>query len=306
MSGLCPIGIQPTANLAVSLPRMSRKGTILFIALSVIWGIPYLFIRVAIDELDPTVVIFARSLPAAVLLLLWSWKRGVLRSNLKYWKAATLFAAVEMIFPWWLITAAEKDISSGLTGVLLATVPLAGVLIARVQGDSNALNSKRLLGLLTGIVGVFLLVGFNPGKESVALIPVAMVLVAAIGYAFGPVVINRVLAGADDGTVIAMSLTVVSVVYAPLAFILRPTQSTTVSAWVAVAILAIVCTTIAFLVFFALINEVGPIRATLVTYINPAVALLLGIIFLSEPITPGLIIGFPLVLAGSWIASRKV
>lgn len=288
-----------------TLPQMSRKGTILFIALSIIWGLPYLFISIAIDELDPTVVIFARSLPAAVMLMLWSWRRGVLRSNLQHWKLAFLFAIVEMIFPWWFITAAERDISSGVTGVLLATVPLVGVVIARAQGDKAALSTKRLVGLLVGIAGVVLLVGLNPGEERIALVPVLMVLLAAIGYAFGPVVISKSMTDADDGTVIAMSLTAVSLVYAPLAYFMWPTTTVSFGAWGSVAVLSVVCSTIAFLVFFALINEVGPIRATLVTYINPAVALVLGIIFLSEPITTGLILGFPLVLAGSWIASRK-
>ena len=283
---------------------MSRKGIILFIALSLIWGLPYLFIRIAIDDLDPTVVIFTRSLPAAVILLLWSWKRGVLKANLKYWKTAALFAAVEMVVPWWLITAAEQNISSGLTGMLLATVPLYGVLISRIRGDESALSLKRLGGLLLGIVGVASLVGLNPAESKVALVPVLMVLVAAIGYAMGPAVVKNSLSHADDATVIALSLTFVSIIYAPLAYFYWPTQVVAGSAWGSVAVLALVCTTAAFLVFFALINEVGPVRATLVTYINPAVAVILGIVFLNEPITTGLLIGFPLVLAGSWIASK--
>jgi len=284
---------------------MTRRGTFLFIALSIIWGLPYLFIKYAIAEMDPVVVVFIRTAPSAVLLLLWSWKRGVLRANFRFWPTAAAFAGVEMLFPWWLITDAERNLSSGITGLLLATVPLFGVLIAKLRGDATATSPKRLLGMAIGIVGVILLVGINPTESKISFIPVLMVLVSAVGYAIGPAVINATLAEADSATVIGMSLAVVSVLYAPLALAHIPAQAPSAQGWFSIAVLSIVCTVAAFLCFFALIDEVGPIRATLVTYINPAVAVALGIVFLQEPITTGLILGFPLVLGGSWLASRK-
>lgn len=284
---------------------MTRRGLTLFVALSIIWGVPYLFIKFAVLELDPSIIVIARTLPSALLLLAWSAYRGKLRENLKYWKVAALFACVEMLFPWWWITAAERDISSGLTGLLLATVPLFGVLIARLRGQEPHVNRSQMLGLLIGIAGVACLVGLNPEHIHIEMTAVLMVLASAFGYALGPAVISSAVAKADSASLIAMSLSIVSVLYIPLAIANAPETLPSARALTSLLVLSLLCTVIAFLVFFALIDEVGPIRATLVTYINPAVALILGVILLAEPITIGLIIGFPLVLLGSWLASRK-
>lgn len=282
---------------------MTRRGTTLFIALSIIWGLPYLFIKVAVAELDPALTVFARTVPAAAILLAWGAYRGVLRANLRYWRTALGFAVVEMVFPWWFISRAEQEISSGLTGLLLATVPLFGVLIAYFRGERT--NLQRLLGLGVGIIGVALLVGVDPEAGAIAWLPVGMVLVAAVGYALGPVIINRTLGVADSATVIGMSLAGVSVLYLPVVVPRWPAEVPSPAALGSLAVLTLVCTVAAFLIFFALIDEVGPVRATIVTYINPAVAILLGVLFLGEEVTAGLLLGFPLVLAGSWLASRR-
>jgi drug/metabolite transporter (DMT)-like permease len=284
---------------------MTRRGFVLFTSLSLIWGLPYLFIKFAVAELDPTMIVLARTLPSAIILLWWAHRRGKLMENLKYWKVAALFAGVEMLFPWWLITAAEREISSGLTGLLLATVPLFGVLIARLRGDQKAASSKRLLGLAIGIVGVAALVGLNPGEESVSLVAVVMVLISAFGYALGPAVISKAIQNADSPSLIAMSLSIVTILYSPFLFIHWPTEPVSSTTIWSIVVLSLICTVAAFLVFFALIDEVGPIRATLVTYINPAVAIVLGIVFANEPLTLGILIGFPLVLGGSWLASHE-
>lgn len=284
---------------------MTRRGLILFVSLSIIWGLPYLFIKYAVDELDPSLVVLSRTLPSAILLLAWTAHKGTLRGTLQYWKVALLFACVEMLFPWWWITAAEREISSGLTGLLLATVPLFGVLIARLRGQASEVNRSQLAGLLVGIVGVGCLVGLNPENVEISMVAVAMVLASAFGYALGPAVISSTLSKADAASLIAMSLSIVSVLYIPLALANWPDQMPTSRALGSIVVLSLVCTVAAFLIFFALIDEVGPIRATLVTYINPAVALVLGVILLSEPVTIGLLVGFPLVLLGSWLASRK-
>lgn len=284
---------------------MTRRGLILFVTLSIIWGLPYLFIKYAVDELDPSIVVISRTLPSAVLLLAWTAYRGKLRGSLQYWKVALLFACVEMLFPWWWITAAEREISSGLTGLLLATVPLFGVLIAKLRGHESQINRSQAGGLVVGIAGVACLVGVNPDQVEISMVAVAMVLGSAFGYALGPAVISTTLNKADAASLIAMSLSIVSVLYIPLAIVNWPEQIPSARALGSIAVLSLVCTVAAFLIFFALIDEVGPIRATLVTYINPAVALVLGVLLLNEPVTLGLIIGFPLVLAGSWLASRK-
>lgn len=282
---------------------MTRRGLALFVALSIIWGLPYLFIKIAVAELDPVITVFARTLPSAILLLLWSWHRGHLRRNLKYWKFGLVFGAVEMVFPWWFISRAEMEISSGLTGLLLATVPLVGVLIAYSRGEKP--TGKRLVGLAVGLIGVSLLVGDGSAMSDSGLLAIGMVLLAAVGYAFGPVIINDTPADADSATIIAFSLTFVSLVYLPFAIFRWPAEVPSPPVISAVVVLALVCTVAAFLVFFALVAEIGPMRSTLITYFNPAVAIVLGIVFLDEVLTLGIAVGFPLVLAGSWLASNQ-
>lgn len=284
---------------------MSRRGLILFVSLSVIWGLPYLFIKFAVAELDPAVTVFLRTLPASAILLTHSAVKGQLRPNLKYWRPALLFAVVEMVFPWWWVSRAEQEISSGLAGLLLATVPLVGVLIARLRGDRTALAPRRLLGMALGILGVGLLVGLDSAGLNASPLPVLMILGAAVGYAVGPAVISAVDGAADSATLIGMSLAFVSVLYLPIIPSRWPSEIPSNQAIASIVVLTLVCTVAAFLVFFALIKEVGPIKATLVTYFNPAVALLIGAVFASEPITLGLVVGFPLVIAGSFLASRR-
>ena len=283
---------------------MSRRALILFISLSIIWGLPYLFIKYAIAELDPTIVVFARTAPAAIILLAWSAYRGVLKENLKFWKPAAIFAVVEMVFPWWLITDAERQLDSGITGLLIATVPLFGVIIARLRGDRTASSPKRLAGLALGLFGVGLLVGLDPGDLNLPLLQVGMVLISSVGYAVGPIVISSTLGKADSTTIIGMSLAILSILYIPFAWLNWPTEMPSAQALSSLAVLAIVCTVAAFMIFFKLIAEIGGIRATLVTYINTAVAVVLGVVLLGEPVTLGLILGFPLVLGGSWLASK--
>lgn len=282
---------------------MSKKGAILFIALSTIWGIPYLLIKFALVDFDPAFIVFARSFPAAVILLIYSAIRGKLKSNLKYYKTAFGFAVVEMVFPWWFINLAEREISSSLAGLLLATVPIFGVVIARFRGDQAAFHQRRILGMLIGTLGVVVLVGLDSITEGISILAVLIVLLAAFGYALGPVIVNNTLAESDSPTVIGMSLMIVSLIYTPFLPFVAPTEMPSNSSIFAVVTLALVCTVLAFILFFALIDEIGPVRVTLITYLNPAVALILGVVFLSEPITIGLAIGFPMVIIGSWFAS---
>lgn len=282
---------------------MTRRGLILFIALSVIWGLPYLFIKLAVAELDPAVTVFARTLPSAFLLLGYSVFRGQLRGSLKYWKIALGFAIVEMVFPWWFISRAEMEISSGLAGLLLATVPLVGVFIAYTRGEKP--TRRRLAGLAIGLIGVSLLVGDGAAMSESALFAIVLVFLAAIGYAIGPVLISDMPTEADSPTLIGMALAFVTLIYIPIALPRWPDVMPSSTAIFSVIVLALVCTVAAFLVFFALIAEIGPVRSTLITYFNPAVAILLGIIFLDESLTLGIAAGFPLVLAGSWLASHS-
>lgn len=283
---------------------MTKRGAILFTALSIIWGTPYLFIKYALEDFDPIFIVFARCAPTAVVLLIVVWRQNKLKPNLRFWKYCTLFAIMEMVFPWYFVTAAEQTVSSSFAGLMLAIVPIFAVITAKIRGEDNAFNFRRISGIFIGIAGVFALVGLDSLSSNIDLRAVLMLCGAALGYATAPVLISTKLKEADTTAVIAISSFAVSIIYAPLLPSHLPTHQPGFSGIAAVVTLAVVSTILGFWVFFELIGEIGPMKATLITYINPAVAILLGVIFLSEPLTIGLVIGFPLVLGGSWLASK--
>ena len=281
---------------------MSRRGWILFWSLGLIWGIPYLLIKVGVEWLSTPMVVFGRLAIGAVILLPIALGTGQMRQLTGHWRWVVAFAMVEMTFTWWALTWAEERISSSLAGLFIATVPLVTALIARRMGMDDRLTGTRLLGLGIGFAGVAALVGLDVSGGN--LLAVAALVVTVLGYAVGPIIVDRRLSDVPSLAVIAASLTINAVIYAPFAWVSRPTAPVPASAWIAVAVLGSLCTAGAFLIFFALIAEVGPSRTTLITYVNPAVAVVLGIVILGEPFTLGIAIGFPLVLPGSYLATR--
>jgi drug/metabolite transporter (DMT)-like permease len=282
---------------------VTRKGWILFGLMGVIWGVPYLFIKVAVEYLSPPVVVFGRTSIAAVPLLVFALRTGAVRPALAHWRPLLAFATLEMAVPWLLLTSAEQHLPSGLTGLLIACVPIVGAVVAYLLGDRSALRPVRLAGIAVGLAGVALLVVTDLSGEA-PLWSVVEVLLVCVGYATAPFIANRRLSGVPDVGVVAVSLTVVAIVYAPFAWLARPDEPPPAQAWGAVLALAFVCTAVAFLVFFRLIAEVGPARATLITFINPAVAVVVGALVLDEEITATTVAGFVLVLAGCWLATR--
>jgi drug/metabolite transporter (DMT)-like permease len=282
---------------------MSKRGAILFLSLGLIWGIPYLLIKVSVEYLSPEVIIFLRVFLAAMILMPVVIKRSYLRQLKGHWKWVFVFAIVEIAFPFGALTFAEIKLSSSMTGLLIAAVPIVSAIFAWRLGIDDRITGNRVLGLAIGIVGVASLVGLDvTGSE---LFSVALLGITVVGYALGPIIVSQKLSQAPALAAIAMAMVINSVIYAPLAFFSRPTESVPVNVWLAVAVLGAVCTALAFLLFFSLVAEVGPARTTVITYINPAVAVILGVLVLSEPITLGLIIGFPLILLGSFLATRK-
>jgi drug/metabolite transporter (DMT)-like permease len=281
---------------------MSRRGTVLFAAMCVIWGVPYLLIRVAVRELSPADVVVLRTGGAALVLLPFAVRQAAWRPLLQRWRLLLLYTVVELTLPWWLLTTAEEHLSSALSGLLIAAVPLLGVLLARASGDTEPIGRVRLVGLGVGIVGVGALVGLQVGH--VDLLAVGAVLLTAVGYAAGPIVLSRGLSDLPAVGVVWASLVITALVWSP-AMILSPPGSVSAHVALAVAGLAVVCSAAAFLLFFALIAEVGPARATVITYVNPAVAILLGVLVLGERFTTGIAVGFPLVLVGSVLATRR-
>ena len=281
---------------------MTRRGLVLFGLMSVIWGLPYFFIRIAVGEMTPATLVFGRTAIGAAILLPIALLRVDLRPVLARWRWVAAFAAVEIAGPWVLLASAEQHISSSLAGLLVAGVPLVGSVIALGTGGADRLGRTGMLGLLLGLVGVVAIVGGDfEASDVTALVAVAVVVV---GYAVGPAILSRRLAGVSSVGVMALSLALCAVVYAPIAAVQWPSAMPSANALASIAILAIVCTAAAFLLFAALIGEIGPVRATVITYINPAVAALLGVVVLRETFSVPMAIGFGLVIVGSTLATR--
>jgi drug/metabolite transporter (DMT)-like permease len=282
---------------------MTRRGWALFIAMGVIWGLPYLLIKVAVGELTPATLVLLRTGIGALLLVPLAATRGDLRGLRPYWKIIVAYSLIEVALPWLLLSDAERRLSSSLTGLLVAAVPLVAAVLAWRFGSHDRLDSRRTLGLALGFVGVGALVGFD--VQAGDLGAVAEVAVVTICYAVGPMLIAMRLSALPPIGVVAVSFALTAVIYTPLGVAQLPTRLPSPAVLAAVAGLALVCTALAFVVFFTLIAEVGPTRATVITYINPAVALLLGVMLLREPLTIGAIVGFALILVGSVFTTRR-
>jgi drug/metabolite transporter (DMT)-like permease len=282
---------------------------VLFIALSVIWGVPYLFIRVAVRSMSPATLVCLRTALACAVLLPVAVRGRMLAPVLRRWRWVLAFAAVEVAVPFGLLSTAEQRLSSSLTGLLIATVPLIGTVLGvlfrlpdRIR-IGRAADRRRLVGLLIGLAGVAALVGID--LRGGDLLAAGAVLVSALGYAIGPIIADRRLADLPSLGVTVLAMGANAVGYLPWAILGRPRGPVPWQAWGSVVVLGVLCSALAFLVFFALVAEVGPARTTVITYLNPVVAIALGVAVLGEPITAGILVGFPLVLLGSWLATRR-
>jgi drug/metabolite transporter (DMT)-like permease len=281
---------------------MTRRALVMFGLMSLIWGIPYMFIRIAVAEISPATLVFARTSIAALVLLPIALLRFDLRPVLERWRWVVAFAVVEVGVPWVLLGNAEQHVTSSLAGLLVAGVPLVGTVVAASTGSRDHLGRRGLLGLMIGLVGVAAVVGSNVGaSDPAAFLEMALVVV---GYAIGPAILARRLGGLPSVVVMALSLSLCALVYAPIAAAQRPAVVPSAGALASIAILGVVCTAVAFVLFSALIAEIGPVRATVVTYINPAVASVLGVLVLNESFTVWMAIGLALVILGSTLATR--
>jgi drug/metabolite transporter (DMT)-like permease len=282
---------------------VTRRGWVLFIAMGVLWGVPYALIKVAVRDFSPATLVFARTGIGALVLLPLAAVRGELRPLIPRWRPLLLYTVCELAIPWVLLSNAERRLPSSLSGLLVAAVPLVGAAIARLVGGHDPLGLRGLGGLVVGLVGVGVLVGFDvAGSEASSVVMVAVVVV---GYALGPIILSRTLYDLPPLGVVAASLTLCAVGYAPFGLSDLPSAATPGRVWAAVVVLGVVCTAVAFVVFFRLIAEVGPVRATVITYVNPAVALVLGVAFLHERFGAATAAGFGLILIGSVMATKR-
>lgn len=276
----------------------------MFAAVSLVWGLPYLFIKIAVNGgFSPSGVAFVRvALAAAVLVPIAVWRGGV-RELRGRWPAVMAFALLEVCVPFPLIAFGEQHVASSLAAILVATLPLViAVLAIRLDPEERA-TGVRLAGLIVGLVGVALLLGVDVAGDGKELLGAFAILVATVGYALGAMIVKRSLSDLDPLAPIAGSLLVASVVLAPAAALDWPSRSPSAGTLGALAVLGLVCTALAFLLYFALIAEAGPSKASVITYLNPVVALALGVIFLDESVSAATAAGLALILAGSWVAT---
>ncbi|MBL1074863.1 DMT family transporter [Nocardia sp. 2] len=280
---------------------MSKRGWMLFLAMGLIWGVPYAMIRVAVEDFDPVVVAFGRTFLGALVLLPIALYTKAFAPVLRKWRWLLAYTVVEIVGPWLLISQAETSLNSSTVGLLIAAVPLVAVLLVTRLGHER-LDTRRIVGLVVGLAGVAALVGLDIDTSNLGAL--AAIAVSVVGYALGPIMINRKLADLPPMGVVTASLILAALVYLPFAVWRRPEHYPADATWSVVG-LGLLCTAIAFVIFFALIGEVGPSRATVITYINPAVALLIGVSLLDEPLTAGMAIGFPLVILGSILGTAR-
>ncbi|HBV95289.1 MAG TPA: EamA family transporter, partial [Chloroflexi bacterium] len=272
---------------------MSRRALALFVVMCVIWGIPYLFIKVAVSGMTPASLVFLRTGIGAVVLVPMAIARREVRPVLPAWRWLIAYTVAELAIPWFLLSSAETRLTSSLSGLLVAAVPLFGALLAWATRSEHQLDGRRLAGLGVGLAGVGVLLGFDVTVHDLGA--VAEVGLCAVGYAVGPMIISRKLSHLPSIGVVAASLTLAAVVYAPLGIAQLAGGHPTARALASAATLGVVCTAVAFVLFFALIAEIGPVRSTVITYFNPAVALVLGVTILGEPLRIGAVLGFALI-----------
>ena len=287
---------------------MSRRGWFLFILVGFLWGVPYLFIKIAVDPdngFSPAAVVCLRTAIGAAILIPLSIRQGQLGAAIRGIKYVAPYALLEMIGPWILIGTAEQKISSGLAGLLIASVPIWATIFASMRGDKTVWHHKRLMGIVVGFIGLVAVVGIESIKGSSDPLSIGMVLVAAIGYSYAVMMVQSGLPHVSGIAINAVAMAITAIFYLPLTVIQWPTHEISTSAINAIIGLGVLSTGAAFVAFFALSAIIGVARGSLVTYLNTAFAVVLGVIILDEPFTTGMALGLPLVLIGSYFASRK-
>ena len=280
---------------------VSARGWVLFALMSVIWGVPYLMIKVAVEGVSVPVLVFARTAVGAVVLLPLALRGGRLAGLRRHWRPLVAFATIDIIIPWALLSEAERHITSSMTGLLIAASPIVAVGLARCTGGTERLSALRWTGLGVGLAGVGLLAA--PEIAGGSPLAIVEVLLVAVCYATAPLIAQRRLRDVPSLPMTAACLTFAALVYTPPAIVTWPDAVPATPVLVALGGLALICTALAFLVFFALIREVGAARALVFPYVNPAVAIVAGVLVLGEPLTATIVVAFVLILAGCVLAT---
>lgn len=282
---------------------MNMRTLLLFAVLCVCWGIPYFFIKLALVDVSPVCVAWSRITLGALVLIPVAWHQGTLGPALRHKAAILAFALTELVIPFSLIAIAERTLSSSLTGVLIATLPLVVVVIAPLFGIRESFSARRILGLLLGFVGVVVLLGFDTIGGAAQWLAVGALGVAVMGYAAGPLVVQRYLKGVDEISSVALSLGAASILLLPFAVATRPAAMPSALSLGSLAVLGFISTAAALLLYFYVIHAAGAARASVVAYISPAIAAVLGVVVLHEHFGVGIALGLALILLGSGLGS---
>jgi drug/metabolite transporter (DMT)-like permease len=282
---------------------MSARAWSCFAAVSVLWGMPYLFIKLAVDEVEPVFLAWSRVALGAAILVPIAWRSGAMRGLKTRWRALAAYAACEIAIPFPLISFGEQHVSSSLTAILIAGMPLMVAVLALRIDPSERADGRRLVGLLIGLAGVVALLGIDVAGNSKELLGAGAILVATVGYATAPLIINRGLAAADARGVIAIALVMSTVALAPAGLATAPTTMPSATAIASIVVLGVACTALALVLFVVLIADAGPSRASVITYVAPTVAVALGVTVLGEHIGAGAVAGLLAILAGSWLST---
>jgi drug/metabolite transporter (DMT)-like permease len=283
---------------------MTRKSLFHFALVGLLWGIPYLLMKVAVEDFPPAAVVAGRTLIGAAILIPVALYRKTFKGAVLGFKFVALYALMEMIGPWILITTAEQEINSGLAGLLVSTVPIFSTIITSLRGDHSVWQFKRIVGIVVGFIGLILVVGIESLSGNSDPVSIAMVILASVGYAYAVIMITTNLPLVDGIAINGLAMAITTIFWSPVAIAQWP-SSISLNATLSLLALGIFSTAFAFMLFFKVMAEIGPARGSLVTYLNTAIAVVLGVIILNEPLTVGIIVGLPLVLIGSYLASRK-
>jgi drug/metabolite transporter (DMT)-like permease len=283
---------------------MTSRAWLYFVLSSLIWGVPYLFIKIAVDAgVSPAFIAWSRVTVAAALLLPLAVRQGALRGLRGRRGAIAGYTAAEVAVPFVLIGIGERYITSSLAAILVATMPLMVALLSMRLTPSDRVTGPRAFGLVVGLGGVVALLGVDVAGRSSELVGAALVLVATLGYAIAPIIVSRRLADLDPLGPVTASLIVASVALSPAAILTLPDQLPAPAALWAIAILGVICTALGLIVFFRLIAEAGPSRASVITYVNPLVAVVVGVLALGERLGTMSLLGLALILVGSWVST---
>jgi drug/metabolite transporter (DMT)-like permease len=284
---------------------MNRRTLSLFLAVGVLWGIPYLLIRVAVSEVAPPVVVFARVSIGSLILLPLAFRNKIFQNLKGHWKIVVAYSVGEMIIPWMLISKAEEKLPSGLSALLVATVPIFSSLFASLSGEKGIWSKKRTAGMIIGFLGMALVIGIESLSGKLSLLSIFEIIFASACYAWATWLVSKHIPNVDGISINAAALVIGAIFYLPfllLNFPHLPLRGTVILSLIGLGVFP---TAAAFALYFVLMKEVGPARGAIVTYLNTAFAVVLGIIFLKEKLTVGIIVGLPLVLIGSFLAGRK-